>query len=507
MKQRTGDQIQWIPVPRGAEVHTAALHLIESAPRADTRTPLERAIDAIGIPQAPPPSNATPLAEARYLLEKAAEIEHGLLVQYLYAAYSLDVSQAEPRNWARSIIEIAIQEMFHLYSVQNLRLSVGVRPYFDRENYPVDASPGSIYPFPFALEPVSVESVAKYVVAESPVDIADPALRAEVEAIRVRADRAATGQVNHVGLIYAKLYWIFLPSDDATGPWKNFPSDRFESCQSGWHLTLEDFASENLNDDVQPDPDADGWSPNESRGRVAHRVLTAPDDALIAIDQIAEQGEATADGPATPSRDAALDSHFVRFLQLYRAINTLPAGSKPSLPVPKHPSTGEVRLPNPAQEAGRITHPDSRRWALLFQLRYNILLHKLALAMDQKLSEDDSSAAGRAELIGSAIRQEMRKYIDVIAKRLGTMPREVGGGTGPADLRAGGPFELPAEALPVEPAARRAYLRNLLKTAGPMIDALLATTSGLAAPTTDERSMLDRMKTSDADLLAALPNP
>ncbi|MEZ6091832.1 MAG: ferritin-like domain-containing protein [Pirellulaceae bacterium] len=55
---------------------------------------------------------ATPLAKARLLLDTAAEIEHALMVQYLYAGYSLKPSndsslttpqQAAIRSWSRDI--------------------------------------------------------------------------------------------------------------------------------------------------------------------------------------------------------------------------------------------------------------------------------------------------------------------------------------------------------------------------------------------------------------------
>src|SRR5947209_865222 len=61
-----------------------------------------------------------PRDEAVFLLHTAAEIEHALLVQYLYAAYSLrpksDFSAADPHGglvdvWRRTIVNIAKEEM------------------------------------------------------------------------------------------------------------------------------------------------------------------------------------------------------------------------------------------------------------------------------------------------------------------------------------------------------------------------------------------------------------
>src|SRR3954447_20670861 len=74
-----------------------------------------RAIEEAGIPQAPPPDNQSPVKEARYLLRALAEVEHALLAQYLYAAYTATSPQT-----TRKLVEIAKEEMGHLLCVQNL---------------------------------------------------------------------------------------------------------------------------------------------------------------------------------------------------------------------------------------------------------------------------------------------------------------------------------------------------------------------------------------------------
>ena len=74
------------------------------------------------------PTHGSPLRgrdEAIFLLHIAGEIEHSLMVQYLYAAYSLDAHQV-PGNrhenavtWQHAILDIAREEMGHLITVQN----------------------------------------------------------------------------------------------------------------------------------------------------------------------------------------------------------------------------------------------------------------------------------------------------------------------------------------------------------------------------------------------------
>ena len=76
--------------------------------------------------------------ELTYLLSQAAELEHGLMCEYLYAAFSLK-STAGPglredqlaavERWRGIILGIAGEEMLHWAMVQNLLTAVGSAPY------------------------------------------------------------------------------------------------------------------------------------------------------------------------------------------------------------------------------------------------------------------------------------------------------------------------------------------------------------------------------------------
>src|SRR5688572_17712287 len=81
-----------------------------------------------------------------YTLAKAAELEHLIICQYLFASFSLkrNASEGIPdsmlptvRGWARSLMHIAEQEMLHLALVQNLLTAVGASPHLARPNFPV----------------------------------------------------------------------------------------------------------------------------------------------------------------------------------------------------------------------------------------------------------------------------------------------------------------------------------------------------------------------------------
>jgi CDGSH-type Zn-finger protein/truncated hemoglobin YjbI len=87
-----------------------------------------------------------------YMLCEAAELEHGIMCQYLFAAFSLKQDAAEGltgdqaaavRRWREQISHVAVQEMLHLALVQNLLSAIGAAPHLSRPNFP---QPASHYP-------------------------------------------------------------------------------------------------------------------------------------------------------------------------------------------------------------------------------------------------------------------------------------------------------------------------------------------------------------------------
>ena len=82
------------------------------------------------------------------LLTEAAELEHALMCQYLYAAFSMKRQVDEGvtwqqlelmRRWEASIMLIARQEMEHLGLVCNLLTAIGEAPWLTRPNLPLEA--------------------------------------------------------------------------------------------------------------------------------------------------------------------------------------------------------------------------------------------------------------------------------------------------------------------------------------------------------------------------------
>lgn len=93
-----------------------------------------------------------------YTLGKAAELEHLIMLQYLYAAFSLRQGDDEglsaaaldaTKRWRKTIVGIAEQEMLHLALVQNLLTAVGAAPRLARPNFPI---PSYHYPAGVRIE-------------------------------------------------------------------------------------------------------------------------------------------------------------------------------------------------------------------------------------------------------------------------------------------------------------------------------------------------------------------
>lgn len=80
-----------------------------------------------------------------WLLSEAAQLEHMIMCQYLFAEFSLKNGtsdgltgeQAEAvKRWSETIHGIAVDEMLHLALVANLMTAIGAAPTFGRPNFP-----------------------------------------------------------------------------------------------------------------------------------------------------------------------------------------------------------------------------------------------------------------------------------------------------------------------------------------------------------------------------------
>lgn len=150
---------------------------------------------------------ADPYLELIRLLREASEIEHALMVQYLYGAFSVKPAYAGLVGYgapnSNDLLGVAIQEMQHLSQVNALMAALGATPNLIRQDFPYEPD---VYPFEFNLEPLSQRSLAKYVYTEAPLDAFDRAKATSPTDLLFldTMDRVLGTSVrpNHVGSLY-----------------------------------------------------------------------------------------------------------------------------------------------------------------------------------------------------------------------------------------------------------------------------------------------------------------
>jgi hypothetical protein len=388
------------------------------------------------------------------LLHIGAEIEHSLMVQYLYAAYSLGGDQVPVerrdmvRGWQNHIIAVAKEEMGHLLTVQNVLTLIGAPINLNRVDLPWDVP---FYPFPFRLERLTLDSVACYVYAEMPSDeelgaaIArgdfDPKLLERYKRFRktdrdriekqVRS-RTRDSNPHRVGDLYAELMKLVANED-------RIPDSVFQERTFPLQASFDDWGR-----GYRPDPQlvsADGSlaAPREASGlsepaNVLIDRMATRTEVLAALKALSEQGEA----PVMKSSGDGELSHFDRFLEIYQQYADVgEEGWSPSRKVATNPSTFD----RPMGHQGYISEVHSRDWAELFNLRYRMLLKYLAHSFRLARSQHGSTPNLRS-MVMHRVFGEMYN-LKSIAGILMRLPQHFESKVGPDTPRAGPPFEMP----------------------------------------------------------------
>ena len=287
-----------------------------------------------------------------YMLCQAAELEHGIMCQYLYAAFSLKQSQDEGltadeqkavQRWRKQISHVATQEMLHLSLVQNLLSAIGGAPHMSRPNFPHPAShyPAGVH---LALMPFGDQALRHFMFLERPegMDLKDadgmaafgralPAMEAG-EIVPRGQDFATVGHlyrsieagIAHLADKYGER-WLFVGPPRAQATQQHF----------GWPelIPVTDAAS-----------------------------------AQRAIDEILEQGE----GPRGRWQDAHF-GQFVAILDEYIQLRMANPAFNPVRPV----VVVNVRPAERDTDVPLVTDPLARQVMDLFNVSYEILLQIL----------------------------------------------------------------------------------------------------------------------------------
>jgi hypothetical protein len=402
------------------------------------------------------PSEFTPHQYVILLLYIAAEVEHALMVQYLYAGFSLGGThvpveyRARVMQWQERILGIAKEEMGHLMTVQNLLRCLGGPLNLDREDYPWDSE---LYPFPFQLEPLTRQSLAKYVYTESPAP--EQWTGNEANEIRDLAQKEVGGAALHrVGALYAHIQALFENHDvvkDADFRSSTYP---FQANWDEWGRGYQGGARGNATGGAMP------GTPN-----VILMPVTSRSDAVAALKAVATQGE------ANPTADDTAPSHFARFLRIFREFPKNETWS-PSRKVPVNPivvtKLGEEG-DNPTWGGTPITHLEGRTWGHLFNVRYQILLTSLLHTFEYPSNLSETSQKTPRGLLLHATFGEMYN-LRALSQILVQTPLT----DGESNLMAGPPFQMPYTLkLPIDSADRWRLHLDLLETSKMLADSLL----------------------------------
>ena len=288
-----------------------------------------------------------------YLLAEAAQVEHLIMCQYLYASFSLkagpeDGLTAEQATavgrWREVLTGIAIEEMLHLALVFNVMTAIGAAPPLSRPNFPrrSDDLPGAVQ---FRLLPFGTDSLTHFLYLERPegmerMDAAEfvPAIppREPVEPSEAISRAQDFGTVGHL----------------------------YRGIEQGLATLADRFGERGLfvgPTRAQATPELFRWPQ-----LVAVHDLAS---ATAAINEIIEQGEG-ARGDWRPA-------HYGRFLGIWEEYTKLKQASpafEPAFPV----IPAFTRQPyDITEQQPLLTDPLTRAIAEVFNLGYEVLLQTL----------------------------------------------------------------------------------------------------------------------------------
>nr|AYA81830.1 chromopyrrolic acid synthase [Streptomyces sp. IMB 3-202] len=379
------------------------------------------------------------------LLRDAAAIELAVMLQYLYAAYSVpthgaglayvrrglwtpaqlrlacgDGGETLDEGVRSMLMGIAREEMIHFLLVNNIITALGEPFHVPRVDF------GTVnrelpVPLDFCLERLGPGSVDRFIQIERPEDLVGEVRREGAPApVAVRDDRHPYASLSE---LYADIREGLQRVPDL------FLVDRGRGGGEH-HLFLRESVNRH-HPDYQLEVDD-------------------LQSALFAIDVIAEQGEGGVlaprpdDGPgarAGSGEGVREDSHYASFLRIADllhgdpAVRSRPGGERwnPAYPVVRNPTLGHG---NPVMET--VTDPDARSVMELFNQSYFMALQLMA----QHFGERPDASLRRSDLMNAAI-DMMTGLMRPLAELLVTLP------SGRRGTTAGPSFELPEQPAPV----------------------------------------------------------
>ena len=347
-----------------------------------------------------------------YTLGKAAELEHLVMCQYLYAAFTMKTKETEglpPEHvptvarWHKELLQIGAQEMLHLALVQNLLAAVGAAPRLARPNLPL---PPHAYPagVEIALVPFGEEALRHFAYLERPegmpMDDAE-GFAAMAKAAPLQHGHADADEIGPHLQDFATIGHLYRSIEAGlAGLAERLGEDRLFIGPARAQATEEHFRWEEL---------------------IAVHDLAS---ARAAIDTIVEQGEG--------ARGDWQEAHFGRLVRMLDELTELRAADptfEPTRPV----KMAHVRPPVGGAEVTLITDAFTARCMDLLNATYEVLLQLLA----RYFANTDETPTQLATLADVAV---TLMYAGI--KPLGVLATRLPIGLHEPDATAGPAFEL-----------------------------------------------------------------
>jgi Ferritin-like len=248
-----------------------------------------------------------------YMLCEAAEVEHGIMCQYLFAAFSLKQRTDEGltpeeleavTGWRRRIAHVATEEMLHLALVQNVLTAIGAGSHLTRPNLP---APADHYPAAISLTlvPFGERALQHFLFLERP------------EGMELEGAEGIDAPVHEAVPL--------LPEGDIVPQLQDFATigHLYRSIEQGLEHLAEKFGERNL-----------FVGPPRAQATNAHfrwpELVAVTDSASAqrALDTIVEQGEG-----ARGHWETAHFGQFVDILEEYRGMTAANPAFEPVRPV------------------------------------------------------------------------------------------------------------------------------------------------------------------------------
>ncbi|MGH3873268.1 MAG: ferritin-like domain-containing protein [Pseudonocardiaceae bacterium] len=366
----------------------------------------------------------TTRGELLHALRHAAMIELAVLLQYLYAAFSVptygagleyvrrgewtseqlrlacgDGEETRDKGIRSSLLTVAREEMIHFLAVNNIIMAIGEPFHIPTIDFGT-INNQLLVPLDFSLEPLGVGSVARFIAIERPEDLIGEVRR---EGVMSSGSREENHPYDSPSELYGNIREglqrvpnLFLVGKGRGGGEHHlFLRESINAVHPDYQLEVDDLTS-----------------------------------ALFAIDVVTEQGEGNVLTSVTPGEESHFDT-FLRMSDLLMAEQLKGARGRrapwsPAYPLVRNPT---LHGGNPAKEL--VTDRDAREVLQLFNRSYFMML-QLVL---QHFGQCPDASLRRSELMNMAI-EVMTGVMRPLAELLVTLP------SGRRGKTAGPSFEL-----------------------------------------------------------------